>query len=253
MDNIIQWNCKGLKNKYEEFKLFIQDYNPVAICLQESFILINDYFSIKGYTFYSYPANDVNGKANGGSIIMIRNDVAHYEVTLNSNLQAVAVTINLHKKITVCSLYLPPSLRLDIRELDDLWGQLPGPTLLLGDFNAHNGLWGCRQNNHKGDIIESFLDKNDLCLLNDYAPTYIHPATGSTSVIDLSLCHPSLFLDFSFKVGDDLCGSDHYPILLQTVDGLQEDGEHIPRFKLGRADWDKFQLLCTERIKPDFF
>ena len=35
------------------------------------------------------------------------------------------------------------------------------------------------------------LQKNDICLMNDKSHTYLHPATGNFSSLDLSLCHPS--------------------------------------------------------------
>ena len=251
MDSVIQWNCRGMKNKFEELKLFVKDCNPVAICLQESFLLKDDSLTFKNYTIYSHPASDDNGKAHGGTLIMVRNDVAHNQVTINSTLQAVVVTLTLHKKFTLCSVYLPPALRIDIAELDRLMGQISGPFIILGDFNAHSLLWGCRTNNPKGEIIENFIQKHDMCVFNDGSQTYLHPATGSTSALDLSLCHPNLFLDFNWKVADDLCGSDHFPILLQTVDGLQQN--LIPHFKLHRADWTKFQSLCEERLVPDLF
>ena len=46
-------------------------------------------------------------------------------------------------------------------------------------------------------------------------PTYLHPPTGNYSVIDLSLCHPSIYLDFDWSVCDDLHGSDHFPNLMK--------------------------------------
>ena len=36
--------------------------------------------------------------------------------------------------------------------------------------------------------------------MNDKSNTYMHHPTGSFSSIDLSLCHPSLFLDFNWSV-----------------------------------------------------
>ena len=98
--------------------------------------------------------------------------------------------------MTICSLYLPPSLPIDLKELDDLLTQLPTPVLLLGDFNAHSTLWGCNALDSKGKQIEDFVHNNNLCLLNTKSFTYIHPATGSKSAIDLSICDPSLTLDF---------------------------------------------------------
>ena len=49
----------------------------------------------------------------------------------------------------------------------------------------------------------------DIVILNDSSSTYVHPATGSSSAIDLSICSPDIFLDMQWKTLDDLCGSDH--------------------------------------------
>ena len=60
----------------------------------------------------------------------------------------------------------------------------------------------------------------DQCILNDGSATCIQPATGSTSALDLSICAPSLGLDYMWKICEDLCGSDHFPVILtsDTVD-----------------------------------
>jgi len=84
--------------------------------------------------------------------------------------------------------------------------QLPSPILLLRDFNAHNSLWGCVDTNAKGFEVATFLLQSNLCLLNTKDITFIHPATGSRSSIDLVICDSALFLDISWNVNDDLCG-----------------------------------------------
>ena len=246
---IMHWNCRGLKHKLDEIKLFIREHNPIAICLQETFLTKSNNLSLKNYTLYSFDARDTQGRPSGGTCILVRKDISHSEVKLQTNLQAVAVKLALHRAVTLCSIYLPPSLRLNITDLEDLSRQLPGPYALLGDFNAHNILWGCADFNHKGQILEDFIDKQDLCLLNDKSKTYIHPATGSSSAIDLFLCDPLLYLDFSWKVGDDLCGSDHFPILI-TVNNFTPP-QRESRWKLHKADWSKFKLLCENRITGD--
>ena len=110
------------------------------------------------------------------------------QISLNTNLQAVAVTLSLHKTITLCSLYIPPSYPLGGNELDQLISQLPSPFILIGDMNAHSTIWGIAQNNNKGNILENFTEHNELCLWNDNTQTYIHPVTESSSAIDL--CSP---------------------------------------------------------------
>jgi len=94
--------------------------------------------------------------------------------------------------------------------------QLPPPVLLLGDFNAHNSVWGCVDTNAKCLELATFLLQSNLCPLNTTDITYIHPSTGSHSSIDLAICDPALFLDISWNVNDDLCESDHFPVILST-------------------------------------
>ena len=47
--------------------------------------------------------------ASGGTSVMVKSSVSHSQFDLNTNLQAVAVTVTLTKKVTICSIYLPPN------------------------------------------------------------------------------------------------------------------------------------------------
>ena len=67
----------------------------------------------------------------------------------------------------------------------------------MGDFNSYNQIWGSRDTNERGYTIENFMNKNNLCLLNNKSPTYLHPATGTHSVIDLTLSDPTIYLDYN--------------------------------------------------------
>ena len=136
----------------------------------------------------------LDGRACGGVSVLVKKAIPHRQITLNTNLQVVAVVLSLHKTITICSIYIPPRYQLGNRELNDLLDQLPSPFILIGDMNAHNITWGNPDNNSKGDKLEKLISDYDLCLWNDGCPTYIHPATGTFSAIYMSICSPSLFL-----------------------------------------------------------
>ena len=168
---------------------------------------------------------------------------------MHTNLQAVAVSITLHRVITLCSIYIPPSSRFP-KDLDDLVSQLPSLFILLGDFNGHNILWGSKDINDKGRIIESFIDNHGLCLYNTKTPTYLHPATGTYTSLDLSICFPTLVLDYDWIVHDGLCGSDHFSIFLNNNIGPDID-EPASRWKLNKANWTQFQTLCAARLLED--
>jgi len=116
----------------------------------------------------------------------------------------------------------------------------------LGDFNAHYSLWGCVDANANGLEIAKFLLQSNLCLLNKKDVTYIHPATGTRSSIDLAICDPALFVDICSNVNDDLCGSDHFPVILSTCRSAPLG--RLQRWNLQKAEWYSYKLLCEDRV-----
>ena len=93
-------------------------------------------------------------RASGRTSIMVKSSVPHGQFDLNTNLQAVAVTVTLSKKVTICSIYLPPNDVLSKNSLVDLINQLPHPFMLVGDLDGHSKVWGCSDTNDRGEIIE---------------------------------------------------------------------------------------------------
>jgi ribonuclease HI len=250
---VIQWNCRGLRANYEEIKSLLCDNNSLVVALQETLLKDTDNISFKGYNIFNKTStSEIDGRPTGGSSILIKKDVPHEPVQLNSSLQAVALRVHLHKTITICSLYIPPKYKLQGRELDNLLDQLPSPVLLLGDFNAHNIIWGCNKTNNRGKVIEDFITRQDLCVLNKKdTHTYLHPSSGSFSSIDLSICSPSLFLDLDWAVAEDQCGSDHFPIFINSI--TQVAAEKPPQWRLHKADWASFHSLCAQEINLNSF
>ena len=135
-------------------------------------------------------------RASGGTSFMVKSNVPHSQFDLNTNSQAVAVNITLSKKVTICSIYLPRNDTLSKNSLVSLIDQVPHLCMLIGDFKGHSKVWGCSGTNDRGEIIEDVIAENNLCLLHEKQPTYLHPPTGNYYAIDLSLCHPNIYLDF---------------------------------------------------------
>ena len=81
---------------------------------------------------------------------------------------------------------------------------------------------------------EQLFSTMKLCVLNNSSVTSIHPAKGSTSALNLSVCGPSLLLDYEWSRHDDMCGSDDFPVIL-TATGDDEDPS-LNRWNLGGAD-----------------
>ena len=108
--------------------------------------------------------------------------------------------------------------------------------------------WGCDKNNGRGDRIDDFITDNNVCLLNDGSYTYLHPATGTFTAIDLSLCSHDILMEIDFMVESDSYGSDHFPIVKKISISLPDS---LPRWNFSRADWVKFDHLCKVNLTLD--
>ena len=159
---MIQWNCRGLRANFNDFRLLCDNCNPIACCLQET-MLTKDYFIIRGFNCNHLTSRDIGGRACGGVSVFVRDGISYSECKLYTTLQAKAVTISTSKTITICSLYLPPSDYLNIVLLSRLIDQLPAPCVICGDFNGHSMTWGCDKNNSRGDRIDDFITESNVC------------------------------------------------------------------------------------------
>ena len=97
--------------------------------------------------------------------------------------------------------------------------------------------------------ITPFITNNDICIMNDKSDH--SPSTKSFTSVDLSFCHPSLFLDLNWSICEDHDNSDHFPIIIKqnTFFPLRTT---IQR-KLNRANLDLFNTPCTGKLVPENF
>ena len=245
---ILQWNIRSLNRQYGPgLKPLIDDCNPQIICLQET--KLSSDFHIQRYKDYPYKHQN-NLIAAGGTSIYVRNDITCRPLEINTQLQATAIRISAHRPFTICSIYLPPGAPIRLEQLLNLHSQLPTPLILLGDFNAHNPLWEKDSDSDvRGKIVEDFLTKTNLCLLNDTSPTYLDPRTFRTTSVDLTLCSPEIAPDFSWTTMDDPHHSDHFPI---QINPKIPSATPIPSiFNTKRANWTSFQTDCSLHLGPN--
>ena len=141
--NIIKWNCHGLKANINELFLFITQEYPSVICFHETFLKPGDNINSKNYQLFNY-IYDSGYRASGEVSVFIRNDTPHIIVNLKTNIEAVVIKATMHKVANICSIYSPPSNDIDENEVKKQFDQLPKPFILLEDFNSHNTRWGVK-------------------------------------------------------------------------------------------------------------
>lgn len=225
----------------------MSEYHPQIICLQETNFKPQYSPIVRHYDVYNN--NRVTGqKASGGVAILIAEGIHSEQLALTTNLEAVATTVWIPSPITVCNIYLPASHNLSSQELTSLISQLPTPFILTGDFNAHNQLWGSKTSKPRGKMIENLLLTHTLNLLNTGEPTHFNASSGTFSNIDLSFCNPSLSTTLEWHVLDSLYDSDHFPILIDSMNANVQQEVKFIRWTLKKADWCAYSDYISDKI-----
>ena len=253
--SILQWNCRSLRAQGTSLRALLGDKDrdrreiPSFVCLQELKIAdTNRNMGIgSNYITYTKLPNPVN-PPRGGVMIAVENSIPHREILINTQIQAVAVEVYEGKLKSICSIYLPPGEDPALQDLQHLLSRLPRPTLIVGDFNAHNPLWHDQRTDPRGRMIEEFARYGDLAFLDQDSPTFYRLSDQITSHIDLALIDSSCALDYDWMTDEQLHGSDHYPIFITPDRPAAQDV--VERWNLGKADWEKYEELSeiTEEI-----
>ena len=153
----------------------------------------------------------------------------------------------------IASVYVPPSGTLNELAFDRMIKSFSSRYLVLGDFNGHSYLWGANQENDRGKVVEKLIDSHNLILLNDLVHTLFDSYHQTSSLLDLSLCHPSIYMDVACEVSSDRLGSDHHPIIITANTCDYPVPQRVPKWNFKKAKWDAFQDQCITEITPDLF
>ena len=259
---ILQWNVRGLRCNRRDLDILTSEHQREVICLQETKLgqspPLSHYQCANHDCYLKSPRRNPDQLACGGVAIYIKKGLYHRPVRIDSHLQAVAVQVTLGDgSLTILSVYIPGHSHLTTRDLSYLTRDISGPILITGDFNGHNYLWGCHFVDTRGEVIERFTDKHNLCVLNDGIHTYLKPeaqlASEPTSAIDLTISTPGLALRSVWEVLHDTHGSDHYPILTSILPtGAETQPSCDPsHWVFTKADWERFHDLCLEKVTGD--
>ena len=56
-------------------------------------------------------------------------------------------------------------------------------------------------------------------------------------------------MDCGWKIHNDLWGSDHFPIILESLQPLHE--YRLPQWKINKANWLVFETMCKQELLKD--
>jgi Endonuclease-reverse transcriptase len=137
-----------------------------VIALQETKFNFNFVPNYKGYKSY-YKNENGGGNSKWGVLTLVRETLKSREIVLNTRFNAIAVELSFPKKFVICNIYWSGNEKKSFADFDNLISQLGENYLILGDFNAHNPIWGSSMINARGKLIEKIINERELLIKND--------------------------------------------------------------------------------------
>ena len=131
--------------------------------------------------------------------------------------------------MTIASIYSSQSHDISENLLSTIFQQLPNPLIMTGDFNSFDQIWGSPVNDNRGDNVLSFINKNQLNILNDVSHT--RTSGASIPVIDLTIETPSSQPILSWNVTDSLLCSDHCTISCKLSKQKSKTPNYYPKIQ----------------------
>lgn len=246
---IATWNANGIIQKQYDLQVFL-DLGKIDICLvAETHLTKQSFIKFRGYHTYHtiHPSN----AARGGSAIIIKNNIFHYEelkMELEEN-QVTAITINTGKeKITIAAIYCPPRHNQKKESYLNVLSQLGNKFIIGGDFNAKNTLWGSRLSTTKGKELHKAAAELGCCYQTTRKPTYWPADPGKIpDLLDFFITRKISSNYIIVEENFDL-DSDHSPVILTLSENIIKK-EHNPTLVNRKTDWEGFQEELSNYIQ----
>ncbi len=121
----------------EVLRLINSRHRPSIAYLQETHLLPHRPLCLHDFSTYRFDQDD-ELRAHGGVAVLIRDSLFSEEHNVRTDRQTVHLP---SFSLTVCNIYIPPGQVVSQAEIEDVFSQLPS-FFIVGDFNAHNTLWG---------------------------------------------------------------------------------------------------------------
>lgn len=156
------------------------------------------------------------------------------------------------RNLEVISVYCPP-----FKDLEGKIGIMQGllqlesniPNIFMGDFNAKSVMWGPRSSDHRGNLLEDFLNEYDLVVINEPTSRPTYCSVLGESWIDLAFFkNIDIGEIHNWEILDEISASDHN--LMAFILVFESDQISAPKkWKLKNLNWMVFQKKIFELTK----
>jgi hypothetical protein len=245
---IAAWNSNGLTGHKYELELFLNNSKIDILLVAETHFTDRSVFKIPHYAIYH--SNHPDGTAHGGTAILIRNHLSHYEMPAyqTDKIQATIITVDVQPcPITIAAVYSPPRHPILPIEYTNFVQRLGTKFIAGGDWNAKHTAWGSRLITPKGRSLLRALNELNCTHLSTGEPTHWPADTAKIpDVLDFFVLKGIGQQYTDIKPSFDL-SSDHTPIIL-TISAHPIIHPTIPKLVTSKTDWTLFSTHIHEQL-----
>ena len=144
-------NANGINQQKSEITYFLRKEDIDIMLITETHLTNKYNYNIPGFVFHKTDHPD--GKAHGGTGILVRNRLRHFALNQYSKdyIQATSISVECKSgKITISSVYCPIRITITKEKFAEFFSSLANRFLACGDFNAKHTYWRSRLQNPKG-------------------------------------------------------------------------------------------------------
>lgn len=248
---IASWNANGLPNHKYELLTFINTYNIDIMLISETHFTEKTVFQLPKFKTYSTEHPD--GRAHGGSAILIRESIKHHTLTnyVTKEIQASNIRVFTETwSFDISAIYSPPRHNISEIQYKTFFQNFENRFLVGGDWNAKHFHWGSRLINPKGrNLIKIIMDKN-YEVISSGTPTYWPTDPNKIpDILDFFVSNGISNNYINVEPTSDL-SSDHSPILL-TISTSAKFKDNKPTLVTGKTNWEMFKSILTRDITLD--
>lgn len=238
---IALWNANGLSQHKLEVQAFLKEQNIDIMLVSETHFTNKSFFNIKNYTIYD--TKQPNGKACGGTAVLIKRGIRHYELPKYKEEYIQATTIALEEwsgKCNISAIYCPPKHAIKQEQFSNYFKSLGPKFLAGGDFNAKHVQWGSRLTTTKGKELWNTIRDNSLSHASTGQPTY-WPTDRSKipDLIDFCVTKNINASYISVESSFDL-SSDHSPVII-TLSTKALKIPSTPKLTSKKTNWQAYK------------
>ena len=199
---IIHHNIRGLNNKINDLKIFIQENQP-------DIITINETLKIKPNTkIYNYTITQPDDNTGQGIFITHKNNIKTETLEQinttkpTTNLRHSILVTTGQEQIQIATMYCPH--KKPSKEILEGIIRRHKNTIITGDFNSKHEDIGHAYSDDSGRTLINTIKAHKYTILNDNEPTYTNDRTGKQDVKDFMFSSPELakkFVEFLVEEG----------------------------------------------------